>query len=597
MKVKKITNVNDAYTNAVYSSQKTMTINIKCNKGSYLFKNIHIDDEKNIIKMNSYQRLFLNLDIDDIITSTYSTLLSSDNKINNVHFIIKSNNGFKITFDKDLFIEKIQIELQNIPMHYGMEYCILCDNHSIILECTTHSVKYFITNDTEITVSADNSVEFLAHSSILFTNYKEISKNIGGMKKELMQIFTRVFSTRLIDENVCNEMNIKHVKGIILYGPSGCGKTLIARELTNNMNCNDITYVAGPELISSYQGKSEENVRKLFSKAKQYPNKLSIIICDECDAIFKKRNEGVNSSTSNNITNQFLTMMDGVNKINNILLICMTNRLELVDKAILRPGRIELQIKIELPELHERIEIFNIHINKIDKKYRNNLDITNYALLTDNYTGAEIEGIITNAKSKAIGRILDITNLENIDTNKIIITDKDILDSIIENKSCYGISNNILEKYKNNSFTFIQEFIQNIYIYICAHASVNDNNVTTIIICYTNNDNILTALYNITKKFSKSLIHYITLKMVLDDELTNILDKITYCKDNIVILENIEHILCYNPLTNNCDTHILQIINSLLIQHTQNKIKVIITSKNEKLMKCLFPNNEIRIME
>lgn len=595
MEIKKITDEQDAYSNAVYSSSICMTMEIKCDKGTYLFKNIHIDEE-NIIKMNAYQRLFLGLDVDDKVTSSYSTTSSYTDGMDIVHFIIKSNNGFKVTIDEELFIEKLYVELKDIPMQHGMEYCILCDGHSIVLECTTHSTKHFITNDTDITVSANHTVELLLQPSILISNYKEMSKNIGGMKKELMQIFTRVFSTRLIDEDVCDEMNIKHVKGIILHGPPGCGKTLVARELTDIMGCNDVTYVAGPELISSYQGKSEENVRKLFSKAKKYPDKLSVVICDECDAIFKKRNEGTNSGTANNITNQFLSMMDGVDGINNIMLICMTNRLELIDKAILRPGRIELQIKIELPELQDRIEIFNIHFNKINEKYKDILDITNYATLTNNFTGAEIESVVTNAKSKAISRILNLDDLEDVESDKIKITNIDVLYSIAECVPYHGSSDTILKKYKDDSFILIHEFIQDIYMYISGHASVNKNNVTSLVICYVNNDYMLRTLCNITEKFPESTIYHITLNMVLEDDLQSILDRVADCKDSIIILENIEHILYYNPLINNCDTHILQIVNALIFQHTRNKIKVFITSRNEKLMKCLFPNTEIRSM-
>lgn len=590
MKVSKLDNESDIYTNCVYSDRINTVLIITYLDKTVKFKNINKNDTSNI-QLNIKQRQFLQLEIDDKVIVRYDDSINTSYFSNNEHieFIIRSNNGLTITIDEELLIERMLTELKDIPMYMNMEYFILYDNKSLIAECVTAINGDCISSNTNIKIIPSRTIELIKQPSILINNYSELSENIGGMKKELLQIFQRVFSTRLLDNNTCNDMAIKHVKGIMLHGPPGCGKTLIARELVNVMGC-DAIYVAGPELINSYQGKSEENVRKLFSRAQRYPDQLSVIICDECDAIFKKRNEGTNNNTANNITNQFLTMIDGVKALNNILLICMTNRLELIDEAVLRPGRIELHIKVELPTLSDRVEIFNIHINKVNEKYKSTLNIPEYAKMTNNYTGSEIESIITNAKSKAISRILDFNDLENINTDNINITNEDIVQSINECNPSHGTKDKILELFKDNSYIHISDTIQNAYCYIMGALSTYDNEVISVIFIGNRTKDIMTALYVITSKFNDHVIVRITTKDVLNDTLSDLIIKALECEKSIIIIENIELVIKYNPLINNCDMTILQTIQDLMNRMVTTDTKVIITSKNEKLCQCLFPS-------
>lgn len=198
---------------------------------------------------------------------------------------------------------------------------------------------------------------------------------------------------------------------MLLHGPPGTGKTLIARKIAEALNCTQPQVVNGPEIFDKFVGGSEEKVRKLFEPAeKELAEKgddsdLHVIIFDEIDAICRARgstssNTGVNES----VVNQLLSKMDGVDSLNNILIIGMTNRKDMIDEAILRPGRLELHLEIGLPDATGRLQIFQIHTRNMVK---NNLlgpdvDLEKLATVTKNYTGAEIEAVCRSATSYAL---------------------------------------------------------------------------------------------------------------------------------------------------------------------------------------------------
>lgn len=145
---------------------------------------------------------------------------------------------------------------------------------------------------------------------------------------------------------------------MILHGPPGTGKTLIARQIAKALNCEEPQVVNGPEIFDKYVGGSEKKIRELFAPAEREQEEkgddsgLHIIIFDEIDAICKARGSSSNSGTNVNdsVVNQLLSKLDGVDALNNVLIIGMTNRIDLIDEAILRPGRLELHLEIGLPD-------------------------------------------------------------------------------------------------------------------------------------------------------------------------------------------------------------------------------------------------------
>ncbi|KAG0570681.1 hypothetical protein KC19_6G180100 [Ceratodon purpureus] len=278
---------------------------------------------------------------------------------------------------------------------------------------------------------------------------------IGGLDDEFSDIFRRAFASRVFPPHVIEKLGIPHVKGILLFGPPGTGKTLIARQIGKLLNGREPKVVNGPEVLSKFVGETEKNVRDLFAdaeaeqKAKGHDSELHIIIFDELDAICKQRGStrdgtGVHDS----IVNQLLTKIDGVEALNNILLIGMTNRKDLLDEALLRPGRMEVQIEIGLPDEKGRIQILNIHSNKMKENsfLGADVDVMQLASQTKNFSGAELEGLVKSATSFALNRNVNLADINKpLDEDNIKVTMNDFLMALDEVKPAFGAAINTLE--------------------------------------------------------------------------------------------------------------------------------------------------------
>ncbi|KAI7754037.1 hypothetical protein M8C21_029149 [Ambrosia artemisiifolia] len=259
-----------------------------------------------------------------------------------------------------------------------------------------------------------------AASSNIF-KHKEFnlqSLGIGGLSNEFADIFRRAFASRIVN---------------------------------------------GPEVLSKFVGETEKNVRDLFADAEQDQktrgdqSDLHVIIFDEIDAICKSRGStrdgtGVHDS----IVNQLLTKIDGVEALNNVLLIGMTNRKDLLDEALLRPGRLEVQVEISLPDENGRLQILQIHTNKMKENSflapdvnLQELGVT--AARTKNYSGAELEGVVKSAVSYALNRQLSLDDLtKTIDEESIKVTMEDFLNALHEVIPAFGASTDDLERCRLN---------------------------------------------------------------------------------------------------------------------------------------------------
>ena len=283
---------------------------------------------------------------------------------------------------------------------------------------------------------------------------------IGGLDKQFEDIFRRAFSSRIFPQSVVQRLGITHVKGMLLHGPPGTGKTLIARQIGKMLNGKEPKVVNGPEVMSKYVGQSEENVRALFADAEaEYKQKgddseLHIIIFDEIDAVCKSRGS-VNSGTGvhDSIVNQLLTKIDGVDALNNILLIGMTNRKDMLDEAILRPGRLEVHIEIGLPDEAGRAQILKIHSNKMseNKFLSKDVDVSDLAKKTQNYSGAEIEGLVKSAVSFALTRHVNVADITaEIDEDNIKVTKEDFDRAFSEVVPAFGAATETFERCRLN---------------------------------------------------------------------------------------------------------------------------------------------------
>lgn len=289
--------------------------------------------------------------------------------------------------------------------------------------------------------------------AIIRPDFKFEDMGVGGLDKEFTQIFRRAFASRIFPPSIIEKLGINHVKGLLLFGPPGTGKTLIARRIGTMLNAREPKIVNGPEILSKYVGSSEENIRNLFKdaeaeyKAKGEESSLHIIIFDELDSVFKQRgSRGDGTGVGDNVVNQLLAKMDGVDQLNNILVIGMTNRRDLIDNALLRPGRFEVQVEIQLPDEDGRFQILEIQTKKMreNNMLANDVNFKELAKLTKNFSGAEIEGLVKSATSFAINQKVNIgkgeTKINNKDLNNIKVTRQDFIDALSEVTPAFGVN-------------------------------------------------------------------------------------------------------------------------------------------------------------
>lgn len=318
----------------------------------------------------------------------------------------------------------------------------------ILTNVTT--INFF--KDAKSPIKLKGSARRPATNAILRPDFKFEDMGIGGLDEEFSTIFRRAFSSRLLPSGLVEQMGIPHVKGMLLYGPPGTGKTLIARQIGKMLNAREPKIINGPEILNKFVGQSEENVRKMFIDAeKEYKEKgeesgLHIIIFDELDAVCKQRGSGGGGGTGvgDSVVNQLLTKLDGVDQLNNILLIGMTNRKDMIDDALLRPGRLEVHVEISLPDEHGRQQIFKIHTAKMRENGRidTGVDLAELAARTKNFSGAEINGVVKAASSYAFTRQVKIGDLSNpsINYDDIRVNREDFLRALDDVKPAFGVS-------------------------------------------------------------------------------------------------------------------------------------------------------------
>lgn len=319
------------------------------------------------------------------------------------------------------------------------------------------------------------------------------SSSVQGLDQQIETIVRRVLDGRVISvENEAEDkqrvlsdeaktleaLGLTPVKGLLLYGPPGCGKTLLAREISKYLKANSPKILSAPELLDRWVGGSEKLIRNLFYEAEEElkacggdatKSSLHVIVIDEIDAVFRKRSSASDSGevTRASAVNQILAKLDGINSLGNVLVIGMTNKRELLDDALLRPGRLEVQIEIPKPNREGRRHIMQLHFNAlrlqgrlsdplmeaIDGKQKKDAQIMNtrgwfrksiedgYAgnirthdLSAEKYTGgfsgADIAGLVRCAGSIALERSRkDGGGVENL-----VVTLEDVVSALSEIK-------------------------------------------------------------------------------------------------------------------------------------------------------------------
>ncbi len=222
-------------------------------------------------------------------------------------------------------------------------------------------------------------------------------KDVGGLEKQIQEL-REVVELPLKHPELFKELGIDPPKGILLYGPPGCGKTLLAKAVAGETNATFISLVAS-ELAQKFVGEGARIVRELFNLARK--KAPAIVLIDEIDAIAAKRMDlGTSGEREIHRTlTQLLAELDGFDPLDNVKIIATTNRLDILDPALLRPGRFDRVIEVPLPDYGARREIFAVHTKKM-KLHKVNLD--KLAQMSEGATGADIKAICTEAGYSAI---------------------------------------------------------------------------------------------------------------------------------------------------------------------------------------------------
>ena len=238
----------------------------------------------------------------------------------------------------------------------------------------------------------------------VFVEVPEVTyEDIGGLEPVKREL-ARAVEWPLAYPGMFERLSTAPPRGVLLYGPPGTGKTLLARAVANASDANFIS-VKGPELLDKFVGESERAVREVFQRARQ--NAPTIVFFDEIDAIAPERGESFDSRVTERVVSQLLTELDGIEDLNGVFVLGATNRPDIVDRALLRPGRLEKVVYVPVPDLDARRRILGVHTAGVP--LAEDVDLDDLAGETERYSGADIEAVVREATvlamDEAIGSI------------------------------------------------------------------------------------------------------------------------------------------------------------------------------------------------
>jgi transitional endoplasmic reticulum ATPase len=255
-------------------------------------------------------------------------------------------------------------------------------------------LKLTVTQDAFLAAMAD--VEPTAIREV-FTEIPDVKwGDVGGLD-EVKQALREAVEWPLKHAALFERAKTRPPKGILLTGPPGCGKTLLAKAVASESEANFIS-IKGPQLLSKWVGESEKGVREVFKKARQASP--CIVFLDEIDALAPARGAGGDSHVSERVVSQLLTELDGIEELRGVVVLAATNRPDIVDPALLRPGRFDLQIELPVPDAVGRRAIFAVHTR--GKPLAVNVDLNLLVKRTAGQVGADIEGLCRGAALAAI---------------------------------------------------------------------------------------------------------------------------------------------------------------------------------------------------
>ena len=521
------------------------------------------------VELSSIHRMDLKVSInDEIEIKRIEKPKESDYVVCKVEKV--NGNGENERIEEEEIIKKIR-QIKG-PIAVKRTYITEYNGITYKIKIMDQNNKYgMMGKETEIIVTSD-TVKIVAEKKKLLKIDFDVNKmGIGGLNKEMETLFRRAFSLRLLSEETLTKMGVQHIKGIILYGHPGCGKTLIARKIGQILNCEEPIIVNGPELLNKYVGQSEESLRKIFEKAEMEKDKLHLIIFDEIDSMFKVRGTGGSSGVGDSMVNQMLSKMDGVNSLNNIIIIGMTNRLDLIDEALLRPGRFEIQIEIGLPDQRGRHEILKIHT---DTMYKNsfiddNVDLSHLSYLTKDFSGADLAGLVRNSTTYAVDKKKSHTGVLTDENIKLDMSD--FLSALSDLKVKMPSPSLTLDP---SSFSFIYD-------------NLPSKSLRSLLIKSDINFGKTTLALNLSRPYSTKIIDNLQLLGLSDDSKIRLILKAYYdlisIPSSCLILDNIELLIDYTRIGPRFNNSILQTFLTFLRSKPHNDMLIIVTSSESSL--------------
>ncbi|MEM0438935.1 MAG: CDC48 family AAA ATPase [Sulfolobales archaeon] len=295
------------------------------------------------------------------------------------------------------------------------------DLAALVKEAAMNALRRFLSNKNidlskpipsdllkSLKVSMEDFVQAMnmIHPSLMREVFVEVPEvrwsDIGGLD-DVKQQLREAVEWPLKYQDVFERMGIRPPRGILLYGPPGVGKTLLAKAAATESGANFIA-INGPEILSKWVGESERAIREIFRKARMVAP--AIIFLDEIDSIAPARGSRVDSGVTDRIVNQLLTEMEGIKPLRGVVVIAATNRPDLLDPALLRPGRFDRIIKIPPPDRKARVEILKIHTRKVP--LAPDVDLEKLADMTNGYTGADLEALVREAVMLALREKLEV---------------------------------------------------------------------------------------------------------------------------------------------------------------------------------------------
>jgi transitional endoplasmic reticulum ATPase len=338
--------------------------------------------------------------------------------------------------DRDGRKEILQVHTRNMPLADEVDLGEFADNthgfvgadlESLAKESAMTALRRI---RPEIDLEADEiDAEVLERLQVTLDDFKEALKGIEP--SALREVFVEVPDVTWEDvggledtkerlretiqwpleyPEVFTQLDMEAAKGVMLYGPPGTGKTLLAKAVANEADSNFIS-IKGPELLNKYVGESEKGVREVFKKARE--NAPTVVFFDEIDSIATERgrNSG-DSGVSERVVSQLLTELDGLEALEDVVVIATSNRPDLIDSALLRPGRLDRHVHVPVPDETARRAIFEVHTR--DKPLADDVDLDALAARTEGYVGADVEAVAREAAMTASREFINSVSPEEI---------------------------------------------------------------------------------------------------------------------------------------------------------------------------------------